>query len=303
MYKYIFCSMLLYFNIGFGKEAPNHLNVLTTIRPVQSLVNAVMGKSEKPGLLLSGQESPHHFSLKPSQIKQIQNADIIFLIDPSFETFMAKALQSKKPKTKVIYLEQAPGILKLSYRKNKAWDSHEGHAHDSSMDGHIWLDPDNATAMVQTIANTLSNENPVNRDHYQKNAQNYIKKIHDLNRDIQSQLSPVKHVPFLVFHDGYQYFENHFKLNGKGSIVFEPNDSLKASRLQAVERQIKNYQIHCVFQDTPGNPRVINMIEMNFKINTQVLDPLGINLSPGPDLYLNLLKNMSNDILKCLSTP
>ncbi|MDG2348192.1 MAG: zinc ABC transporter substrate-binding protein [Gammaproteobacteria bacterium] len=302
MYKYKLCLMLFFLTTGYSNEAPNHISILTSIRPVHSLVNAVIGESSTPGLLLSAQQSPHHLTLKPSQIKQIQDADIIFMIDPSFETFMTKPLQSKNPKTKVIYLEEAPGISKLSYRQSQAWHSHEDHHHDGPVDGHIWLDPDNAKAMVQTIANILSNANPNKRHLYQQNAKNYIKKINDLNTEIQLQLFPVKHVPFLVFHDGYQYFEHSFGLNGQGSIVFEPNDSLKASRLQAIDRQIKTHQIHCVFQDTPGNPRIIQMIELNFKINTQVLDPLGINLSPGPNLYLNLLKNMSNDMLKCLST-
>ena len=261
-----------------------------------------MGDASKPTLLLSGQQSPHHLTLKPSQIEQLQNADIIFMINPSFETFMVRPLKSLNHKTKVIYLQNAPGISKLSYRKNKTWHSHEGHDHDGVVDGHIWLDPDNAKAMIIAIAKTLEEADPKNSGRYQLNAKKYNRKIEHLNEAIQHQLSPVKERPFLVFHDGYQYFEHHFGLNGKGSIVFEPNEPLKASTLQNIDRKIKQNNIQCILQDTPGNPRIIQMIKSHFNINTRLLDPLGINIDSGPNLYLTLLNNMSDQIFECLST-
>lgn len=59
--------------------------VVTSIRPVQALVYAVMGEVGVPGVILEPGASPHAFTLKPSQAQRLQDADIVFWIGPSLE--------------------------------------------------------------------------------------------------------------------------------------------------------------------------------------------------------------------------
>ena len=54
------------------------VKVVTSIKPVHSLVSAVMQGVGSPGLLVEGAGSPHNYSLKPSQAQQLQEADIVF---------------------------------------------------------------------------------------------------------------------------------------------------------------------------------------------------------------------------------
>lgn len=300
MIKFLFIFIFLCVSNIYAKESNNDINVVASIRPIHSIVSAVMQDVSKPTLLLNKEQSPHNPILKPSQIKQLQNADIIFMIEPEFETYLKKPLKSLKPNTLVIYLQNVSGITKLPYRENADGHSHH-HDHKSIIDGHIWLSPANAKIMINTIADILATQDPKNKRQYLKNAASYNHKLAELDEEISQELKPVKKKPFLVFHDGYQYFQHYYELNGQGSIVFEPNDPLKASRLQEIEKQIKDQKIQCIFQDTPGNPRVIKLFEKQFKIYTQTLDPLGVEIPEGPELYLKLLKNLSNHILQCLS--
>lgn len=302
MHNFILTLFLFCITAPNATATEQAINVVASIRPIHSLVSAVMSNEATPQLLLQKQQTPHHPTLKPSQIELLKQADIIFLIEPSFETFLEKPIKSLKPNTKVIFLENAPGIVKLPNRTDTKWDHDtDHHHHEGTTDGHIWLNPLNGIAMTQYIADTLSEFDPDHTSFYQENASNYIKLIQQMDHSIATQLKPVQNKPFLVFHDGYQYFEKHFELNGQGAIVFEPDDPLKASRLQEIEKDIQKQHIQCIFQDTPGNPRIIQMIEKSFKVNTAILDPLGIELTLGPNLYLNLLQNINNQFLNCLS--
>jgi zinc transport system substrate-binding protein len=56
------------------------LSIVAPIRPVHALVAGVMGDLGTPYLLLAAPASAHQFTLKPSQARALQNADIVFWI-------------------------------------------------------------------------------------------------------------------------------------------------------------------------------------------------------------------------------
>ena len=54
------------------------INVVASVKPVHSLVAAVMEGVSIPDLIVKGAASPHTYSLKPSQAEQIEKADLVF---------------------------------------------------------------------------------------------------------------------------------------------------------------------------------------------------------------------------------
>ena len=78
--------------------------VVASIKPIHSLVAGVMRGVAAPELLLDDQQSPHHFALKPSQARLLQQADMVFWVDPSLETPMAKLLSNLAPQAQNIRL-------------------------------------------------------------------------------------------------------------------------------------------------------------------------------------------------------
>ena len=60
--KVLFFSLLLILTSPIRAE----LNVVTTIKPLHSLISNVMQGVGKPSLIIEGTTSPHSFTLKPS---------------------------------------------------------------------------------------------------------------------------------------------------------------------------------------------------------------------------------------------
>ena len=107
--------------------AQAEVKVVTSIKPVHSLVSAVMEGVGSPTLLVEGASSPHNFTLKPSQAVTLENADLVFWIGHELEAFLEKPLEVIASKAKSIELIDAHNITKLELREGGAFD---GHAHD-----------------------------------------------------------------------------------------------------------------------------------------------------------------------------
>ena len=223
------------------------IRVVASIKPVHSLVSAVMAGVGKPHLLMRGKASPHTFTMRPSDAAALQEANVVFLIDEAMETTLARAIDALAGKARVVALADAKGLIRRPLREGGAFEAdpeHDqdkgdkdhareeagGHHDHGEFDMHVWLDPVNAWTMGRAIADTLSQADPTNAAKYKANARALLPRLDALTAQISAAVAPVRGKPFVVFHDGYRYFEDRFGLNAVGSMVVSPGRSPVAGR-------------------------------------------------------------------------
>lgn len=115
------------------------VNVVASIKPVHSLVAAVMQGVGEPSLIVEGAGSPHNYSLKPSQAETLEKADVVFWIGRDLEAFLEKPLETIAANAKTVALIDAHDLTKLKFREGGAFDAHghEEEGHDNHDDhGH-----------------------------------------------------------------------------------------------------------------------------------------------------------------------
>lgn len=298
--------------------------VVASIKPVHSLVAAVMAGVAEPTLLVRGSASPHTYALKPSDAAALESADIVFWTGHGMELFLADALDTLSTNAQIVELAEAPGIELLPVREGGAFEAHahegeEGHDHEHAAeehehehaeeehehehgegDMHFWLDPENAKLMVEQIAATLSSADPENAAAYAANAQTKIASLDALQTELTATLAPVKDKPFMVFHDAYQYFENRFGLTLAGSITVTPETAPGAARIDELKGKIAEIGATCVFAEPNFQPTIVNAITEGSTAKAGVLDPEGGALTEGPDLYETLLRGLATSLVDCL---
>ncbi len=121
----------------FSFNARAEINVVTTIKPLHSLISSVMEGVGKPSLIIEGTNNPHTFVFKPSHAEMIENADIVFWIGEDLEAFMEKPLDSLAKNAKTISFMDLASIEKLKFREQNIFDDHDDHGHDDHDDhGH-----------------------------------------------------------------------------------------------------------------------------------------------------------------------
>ena len=175
-------------------------------------------------------------------------------------------------------------------------DDHDGHAH-GEFDPHIWLDPINAKAMLNEMAEHLIENDPKNEAKYKSNLAKALQEIDKLTIDVMTDLS--NSVSSIVFHDAYQYFEERFNVKVLGAFTVNTDVMPGAEQLAEIREIIEHDKVACVFSEPQFNPDIINAVAKDMKIKTGVLDPLGATFDPGKDLYFNLIRNMSASFKGC----
>ena len=112
-------------------SAKADIKVVTTIKPLHSLISNVMDGIGEPSLIIEGSTSPHSFVLKPSHAKLIEQADIIFWIGEDIETFMEKPLESIAKNAKKVSFMELSSIEKLKFREENIFEheDHDDHGH------------------------------------------------------------------------------------------------------------------------------------------------------------------------------
>ncbi|ULJ73073.1 zinc ABC transporter substrate-binding protein [Rhizobium gallicum] len=298
--------------------------VVTSIKPIHSLVSAIMQGVGTPELIVDGAASPHIYNLKPSDASALQSAKVIFWVGPGLEAFLEKPLESLGSGASIAELEDAPGLVKLKFREGGAFEPHDdgdeaeagheheeaGHDHDAHAEGdhdhgefdtHLWLDPMNAKAMAAEITTTLVAADPANALTYQANAKALDEKIDALDKEITGIVTPVKDKPFIVFHDAYQYFEHRYAVRVAGSITVSPENMPGAERVSEIHKKVADLGATCVFAEPQFEPRLVNVVIEGTDAKAGVLDPEAATLEAGPDLYFTLMRGIANSMKDCLS--
>lgn len=290
-------------------------NVVASIKPVHSLVAAVMAGVGEPALIVRGSASPHTYALKPSDAGALESADIVFWTGHGMELFLADALETLATEATVVELAESPGITLLSVREGGAFEAHahdgeahgeeehdhEGHDHEHGEgDMHFWLDPENAKLMVTQIATTLAEADPENATAYQANAEAELVKLDELEAELAATLAPVADKPFIVFHDAYQYFEARFGLNLAGSVTVTPDVLPGAARIDELKAKVAELGATCVFAEPNFEPTIIAAITEASAAKSGVLDPEGGALTEGVELYPTLLRGLATSLVDCL---
>ncbi len=325
----IFCFI---FFSNFKLLASETTGVVSTIQPINSLVNAVIGNTGKTILLIPTEASPHDYKLKPSDTKILQNANIIFFVSEHLEASVTKIFENLPKNIKTINLMEDTGIQHLAIRDNEAWgrhDHHPGHGdhdghddhdkhskkhddhnhnkhakkhddHEKEDDVHIWLSPDNAVKIIKKINKELSLFFPENAKTYSQNANQMIKRINQIKDELKNELSGIKDKPYVVFHDAYQYFETSFDLNAVGSVALEGDIASSPKQISFIKDKIVKLKASCVFQEPQFDSKLVKIVVEGTNAKIGTLDPLGVNIKSEESFYLQLLKNMAKSLKECL---
>ncbi|NSX90664.1 zinc ABC transporter substrate-binding protein ZnuA [Agrobacterium tumefaciens] len=297
-------------------------DVVVSIKPIHSLVAAIMRGVGEPQLIVEGAASPHTYNLRPSNARKLEKADVVFWVGPGLEAFLEKPLEALASKATVVELEDAKGLEKLPFREGGPFEAHdhgeEGHedhadgeaAHDhghdhghGAYDTHLWLDPANAKAMAQTIETALIAADAGNAATYQANTKKLIDDLDALDTELAETVKPIKDKPFIVFHDAYQYFEHRYGVKTAGSITVSPETLPGADRVKQMQEKVRQLGATCVFAEPQFEPKLISVITEGTAAKSATLDPEAATLEPGPDLYFKLMRGIAGSLKDCLAQP
>ncbi len=223
----------------------------------------------------------HDYTLKVSQVKAAEAADVIVITGAGMEDFMADVLQGKT----VIDGSQGIPLLEGCHE-----EGHEGHHHEE--DPHYWLSPENACRMAQTICSGLMEIYPDQAATFQANLSGIINQLEALQRYGREQLSATFCRELVTFHDGFAYLAHSLDLEILEAIEEESGSEASARELIDLIGLVNAHQLPAIFTEENGSVAAAEVIsrETGTKVYT-----LSMCLS-GDDYFAAMYRNI--DTLK-----
>lgn len=245
------------------KEDNYRLKIVTSLFPYYDMARAVIGDVKGIDLKMivtPGQDS-HSFEPTPSDVIQMENADVLIYNGGSLETWIDTLLDSLNNKNQIqmkmmdyvdVLNEEIVEGMDTRFeehdheehshkednhnKENHKEDSHseenhkeDNHSEDSSNDSefhnedseeeheetdeHIWTSPVNEIIMTEKICETLSKALPEEKENFQKNAENYISQLKELDNEFRTIVENAK-TKEIIFADKFplQYFAKEYGL-------------------------------------------------------------------------------------------
>lgn len=282
-----------------------YADVLTTVKPLAFIANAITNGVTESRPLLPVTASPHDYSLKPSDVVQLKSAELVVWIGEDMETFLQKSIASL-PAEKVLRLDGVAEIQQIveKFGEKKAGHDHSeqehDHPHDHDKDYHLWFSPQAGEVIAEKIAEHLVQLRPIDQDKIRKNLTAFKANLAMKNRQINEQLILIRDKGYYTFHDAYGYFEQAYGLTPLGSFTINPSIAPGAKTLQMIKQNVDKQNAKCLFTEPQFTPKVVESLAKNSKAKVAALDPLGEKIPLGPSAYTQFLQNIADTFKNCL---
>ncbi|WP_313161930.1 zinc ABC transporter substrate-binding protein ZnuA [Kosakonia cowanii] len=284
--------------------------VVTSLKPLGFIASAITDGVTTTEVILPDGASEHDYSLRPSDVKRLQNADLLFWVGPEMEAFMVRSAQ-QVPAQKQVVMAQLDGV-KSQLMKGADEDEnegHEGHDHDENSEHHhhhgeynmhLWLSPEIARLSAVAIHDKLVEVMPQSRAKLDANLKAFEASLAQADKQVGNELAPLKGKGYFVFHDAYGYFEKQYGLTPLGHFTVNPEIQPGAQRLHEIRTQLVEQKAVCVFAEPQFRPAVVEAVARGTSVRMGTLDPLGIGIKLGKESYPQFLTQLSSQYASCL---
>lgn len=309
--------------LAAGAAQAEDSGVVTSIRPLGMIAAALTEGVVEPRVLLQDGASPHHYAMKPSDMRALDNARVVVWVGPELERFLAKPLERAGVPQVVLQPgdheaaeaaelhedehDQVHGHEhehdeRLAEKDHDPEEEHEGHEHDhGGLDVHPWLDPMTGLEVAHQMLPHLIEAYPEQESRLNANFERFEASLIDADRTIREMLDPLKERGFFVFHDAYTGFVGHYGLKQLGYFTIDPARKPGARHLAEIRESLENEQAACVMTEPQFSSALVERVTNGLPLKTQEIDPLAAGVALNDTAYVDYLLDLAGRFQGCLT--
>lgn len=263
--------------------------VLTTIKPLTMIAEAVLGDEFELRQVLPDQEIPHHYSLRMSDRRLFDQAQLVLWVGPELEHFMASLLAQRDSST----------VIRASELEAMAWPV----ISERGRDDHLWLNPQNALVIARALVAQASTFEQANPAILKAQLRVFEDEIDVLMQQIRKRLLSVSAHKFIVDHDAFRHFTETFGLQDSGFLRDSAGVDIGARARAEVMGQ---KEVRCVVVEPESRRDRILALAAEWGANWVMIDPLGASEVADDDsnewqsAYAQMIHNIAEKFYHCL---
>ncbi|MBW0146684.1 zinc ABC transporter substrate-binding protein [Marinobacter arenosus] len=275
--------------------------VVTSIKPLELLVRAIASDDVRSSTLVPAGSSPHTYSMRPSQRRALENADVIFWVGPDVESFLDRLLQGDefRDRTVAFMTEDTHADEEEEGHDDHAGETH-AHDHGDGEDPHVWLDPVLALGMAKEIHETLSGLEDADRATLDQNLARFETSLAETESLIREKLAPTHELSLFAYHSAFTRFAGHYGLSLEDVLTLNPELSPGARHVAEVQSKLRKANHPCLLTEPQFNRQWWTSITEGLDVTFSTWDPLATDIEVTADGYRAFQLSIAEAVLKCL---
>lgn len=282
-------KIILVLSFSFMCLFANNLKVTVSILPQKYFVEQIAEEKVKVNVMVRAGFSPATYEPKTSQMKLLSDSQVYFSIGVPFENSWLEKFENANKK--MLLVNTSKGIAKLEMSEHdhhedenekehhQEENKHQENHSEDGLDPHVWLDPLLVKIQAKSIYETLIKVDYKNKVFYTKNYHNFLKKLDELNIQIESKLKNVSKSEFMVFHPSWGYFAKRYDL--EQIIVEKEGKEPKPKEIVELIKEAKEHQIKVIFVSPQFSQKAAKTIAQSIKGKVVNIDHLAYNYPEG----------------------
>jgi len=254
------------------------VKVVATLPILKEFAEQVGREHVQVTSLISGFESEHSYSPKPSDLKTIGEARLLLEIGLGLEIWVGGLVKNAaNPHLRVVTTSHDIAIIRDASEPN------------SPGNPHIWLDPENAKIMTRHIADGLMEADPAHTTDYRANLDDYVQRLTDSERELQLLVATLGDRRIVTYDPAWPYFARRFGFRIEGDIVGQVGAEPTAAHLARLARRMKSEKIKVIVSEPQLNQKVAQALAGETGARIVLLSPLPGAIT-GTSTYLSMLR-------------
>lgn len=264
------------------------VKIVTSFSMIEDMAADIGGEHAEVINLAPIGTDPHEYEPKPDDMKNIARSDLVFYnglnLEGGDKGWLSKVLNTTDyPVRNAVELTRDVEPLYIGDKDNK------------EVNPHAFIDPHVGEKMIRTITDTLVEKNPKNKEYFRKNEEEYLKELHQIEKDYDEQMSsiPGEDRVFVTSEQAFQYLTTRYHLKEGYIWAIDTEENGSPEQIKNLVQFIGENEPPVLFVESNVDTRPMETVsrESNVPIYEKPLysDEIGKKGEEG-DTYLSYLK-------------
>lgn len=299
---------------GASSAADEKLKIVTTIFPEYDWVKEILGENAENAeitMLLDDGVDLHSYQPTMEDILKISTCDLFVYVGGESDQWVDDALaEATNPNMKVINLLDQLGdsVKEEEVIEGMEEEKETGEEEEPEYDEHVWLSLKNAKILCESIAEVLEKIDPDHAKLYQSNADQYTKKLDELDWEYQAVVDSAAQKTVL-FGDRFpfRYMVDDYGLSYYAAFVgCSAETEASFETIAFLSQKMDELQLKNIFTNEKSDQKIAKAILGNTKDKEQqilMLDSMQSTTSEDVSngtTYISVMENNLNVLKEAL---
>ncbi len=267
-------------NANGNQSQDKKLSVYTSFYPMYDFASKIGGdKIDAVNMVPAGTE-PHEWEPTAADIAGLEETSVFIYNGAGMEHWVEDVLESIQNDS-LIAVEASKGLTLLEghhddeeeHSEEEEHSDEDEHSH-GEFDPHVWLDPMNAKAEMESIKNSFIQADPDNKDYYEANYTKYAAEFDALDKEFRDAITSLPNKDIIVAHQAFGYLCSAYGLNQVPVEGLAPDSEPDPARVAEIIEFAKEHDVKVIFFEELVSPKVAEVIASAIGAKTDVLSPV-----------------------------